>query len=80
MPWPQKGATHDHAQLGLSDKGCAIKGLIVCNFGDLEPLDLLNGLALGCYQPSNEVLYQLFFKITVFIRKGTLEKEIEKKR
>ena len=31
MPWPQKtGATHYHAQLGLPDKGHAIKGLVVC--------------------------------------------------
>ena len=30
MPWPQKGATYYHAQLGLSDKGCVIKVLVVC--------------------------------------------------
>ncbi len=29
MPWPQKGATHYQAQLGLPDKGRAIKGLVV---------------------------------------------------
>ena len=40
----------NHAQLGLPDKGCAIKDFIVCN-----DWDLLNGLALGCYQPSPEV-------------------------
>ena len=56
MPWLQTGATQYHAQLGLPDKGRAIKGLVVCNSWDLEPLDLLNGLALGCYQPSPEVL------------------------
>ncbi len=55
MPWPQTGATHYHAQLGLPDKGRAIKGLVVCHIWDLEPLDLLNGLALGCYQPSPKV-------------------------
>ena len=55
MPWPQTGATHYHPQLGNPDKGRAIKGLVVCNSWDLEPLDLLNGLALGCYQPSPEV-------------------------
>ncbi len=43
------------AQLGLPDKGRAIKELVVCNSWDLEPWDLLNGLALGCYQPSSEV-------------------------
>ncbi len=55
MPWLQTGATHYHALLGLQDKGRAIKGLVVCNRWDLEPLDLLNALALGCYQPSPEV-------------------------
>ncbi len=55
MPWPKTGATQYHAQLGLPDKGRAIKGMVVCNNWDLEPLDLLNGLALGCYQPSPEV-------------------------
>ncbi len=30
VPWPQTGITHQHAQLGLSDKGRAIKGLVVC--------------------------------------------------
>ena len=34
-------------QLELPDKGRAIKGLVVCNNWDLEPWDLLNGLALG---------------------------------
>ena len=56
MPWLQTGATQYHAQLALPDKGRAIKGLVVCNNWDLEPLDLLNGLALSCYKPSPEVL------------------------
>ena len=30
MPWPQTGAIQYHAQLGLSDEGRAIKGLVVC--------------------------------------------------
>ncbi len=30
MPWPKTGATHYHAQLGLLDRGCAIKELVVC--------------------------------------------------
>ena len=47
--WPQKGPTHFHAQLGLPDKASAIKGLAVCSSWDLEPVYLLNGLALGCY-------------------------------
>ncbi len=56
MPWPLRGATQYYAHLGLPDKVRTIKGLIVCNNWDLEPLDLLNGLSLGCYQPSPEVL------------------------
>ncbi len=52
MPWPKTGATHFHTQLGLSYKYCAIKGLVVFNGWDLEPLDELNDIALGCYQPS----------------------------
>ena len=56
MPWPQTGATQYHAQLGLPDKGRAIKRLVFCHSLDLEPLDLPNGLALGCYQPSPKVL------------------------
>ena len=59
MPWPQTGATHYHAQLRLPYKGRAIKGLVVCNNWDLEPLDLLNGLALGSYQPFPGVLMVL---------------------
>ncbi len=31
-------------------------GLVVYNSWDLDPLDLLNSLALGCYQASHEVL------------------------
>ena len=46
MPWPKTGATQYHAQLGLPDKGRAIKGLVVCISWDLEPWDLLNVLAL----------------------------------
>ncbi len=48
MSWSQTGTTQFHAQLGLLDKGRAIKGLVVCNNWDIEPLDLLNSLALGC--------------------------------
>ncbi len=48
-----------NAQLGLPDKGRTIKVLVVCNIWDLEPLDLLNGMALGCYQPSPEILIVL---------------------
>ena len=50
------GAIQYYAQLGLPHKGQANKGLVVCNSWDLEPLDLLIGLALGCYQQSPKVL------------------------
>ncbi len=53
--WGGDGATQYHAQLGLLDKGRAIIELVVCNSWDLEPLERLNGLAPGCYQPSPEV-------------------------
>ncbi len=61
MPWPQTGAAQYHTQSGLPDKGRAIKWLVLCKNWDLEPLDLLNGLALGCYEPSPEVLIVLTF-------------------
>ncbi len=44
-------ATQYHAELGLPD-GRANKEFVVCNNWDLEPLDLLCGLALGNYQRS----------------------------
>ena len=47
MPLPQTGATQCDVQLGLPGKDSTIKGLIVCNNLDLEPLELLNGLDLG---------------------------------
>ena len=50
MPWPKTGASQYHAQLGLADKGRAIKGLVVSN--GLDPFDLPNCPTLGCYLPS----------------------------
>ena len=71
MPWPQTDATQYHAQLGLPDKGRVIKGMIVCNNWDLEPLDLLNDLALGCCQMSHDLLIVLilhfFIRWTIYI-------------
>ncbi len=46
MRWPLTSATQYHAQFGLPDKGREIKGLIVCNSWDLEPLYIKNGQAL----------------------------------
>ncbi len=50
----KKNAIYYHALLGLPTKGRATKGWL--SEMDLELLDLLNGLELGCYQPSPEVL------------------------
>ncbi len=53
MPWTPQNRCNSvqtmHEVSGLPAKGRAIKRLIVCNNWDLciEPLDLLNGLALG---------------------------------
>ncbi len=55
MRWPIRGATYYHEQLEFPNKGRAMKGLIFRNGLDLEPLDLLNWLALGCYKQSLEV-------------------------
>ncbi len=55
MPWPNSGATHFYAQLGLSDNGHVIKELVVYKSWDVDLLDLLNGLAICKYQPSPEV-------------------------
>ena len=59
MHLPKTGATQYYAQLGLQDKCRAIKRLVVYNNWDIELWDLLNGLTLGCYQPSHEVLIVL---------------------
>ncbi len=59
VEWTQTGETQYNAQLRLPDKGGAIKWLVVCNNLDLDPLDLLNGLAQGCNQPAREVLIVL---------------------
>ena len=47
MPWPQTGATQYYAQLGLSDKVRAIKGLVVCY---VVWLGSMKGLVLGIAQ------------------------------
>ncbi len=59
MHCAETGETHYHAQLGLPDKRRAIIVLVVCNVCDLESLDVLNGLALGCHEPCPQV-YLLF--------------------
>ena len=54
-PNPNRRNSVPSKVITFPDKGRAIKGLVVCNNKDLEPLNLQNGLALGCYQPSPEV-------------------------
>ncbi len=52
MPLPKTGATHYHAQLGLSDKGWGV-----------EPSDLLNRLALCFYQLSfQNYIWDMFWR------------------
>ncbi len=64
MPCLKTGSIHYHAQLTLPERDRAIKGLVyVFNRWNLEPLILLNGLALGCYQLSPEVLFELKLKL-----------------
>ena len=50
MPWLQTGATQYLAQLGLPDKGRAIKGLVVCNNWDLKDSVILGIITLHWYQ------------------------------
>ncbi len=59
MLWPQTVATQYHTHLGIQDIVRAIKRLVVFNDLELEPLDLLNGLAPGCYQPTPVILIVL---------------------
>ncbi len=47
-PWTQSGTTQYHAQLGLPDNGRTIKGLIMCNSWDIEPLEFSNP-TLKCF-------------------------------
>ena len=56
MPWPKNRRNSIPCTVRTSDKGRVIKELIFFNNWDLEPLDLLNGLSVGCYPPSPEVL------------------------
>ncbi len=53
--WPKTGKSNYNVKLTLPDRGHAINRLVVCKSRDLEPLDLLNGLDLGCYEPSSKV-------------------------
>ena len=68
MPWHQTGATQYNAQLELPYKDHAIKLLNVCNNWNLKYLDLLNSLALGCYQLSPEVLIVLGLKQIISLK------------
>ena len=64
-------ASHYHAQLGLHDKGHAIKGYVVCNDWDLEPLIPLNCLPYVIINyplryESYEYCYKHKERVTVF--------------
>ncbi len=64
------GTTQCHAQLGLLDLS-AIKGLVVCNNCDLEPLDLLNGPRLLSTVPwgYNRIKASPYQKSLVFLQR-----------
>ncbi len=65
MPWLKTGATDYCEQLWLLNNGHAIKELVVCNSLDLESLNLLYGLALGCYQLSPCIYYLSSSKLSI---------------
>ncbi len=81
MPWPKTGATDYFTHLGLPDKSRAIKELVVCYNRDLESLDLQNGLALGCYQPSPEVLIVLISykpsKVNIYMKQVLKNEQLD---
>ena len=51
------GVTHYHAQLGLSDKGLAIRGLIVY-YGSMKGMGLRTGLVHCCGQDDYRLKYR----------------------
>ena len=59
MSWPNIGATHYHTELGLQTKFVQSQGGCLQQIWYLEPLDLINGLALGCYKPSTALRYYI---------------------
>ncbi len=64
MLWPKTGPTQYVTHLGLQNKGSAINGFVVFNDWDLKPLDLLNGLVLGCYF---SVLVKVIYESEAFL-------------
>ncbi len=54
MPGPK---TNQPAQIKFSNKARGIKALVVCNSWDLDPLDLLYGLAQGVNLSINLSVY-----------------------
>ena len=48
-PWPKIGAAHYHTQLGLPDKGHAIKVLVVCYVVCLGSIGWVFGQAQGAW-------------------------------
>ena len=64
MPWPQTGATHYHAQLGLPDKGRAIIVLVLQWLGSraLEPANRSGPRFFINRRPLRYVSYTIFHK------------------
>ncbi len=66
----KSGTTHYHANLGFLDKGCANKGLVVCNDLESHPFSLQKMLSqLRIY--SNYNLGTKITKVTFTVTKTT---------
>ncbi len=75
MPWPKIGATHHHARFGLPEKLPAIKWLVDCIIWDLEQMDALDGLALGCL--NQRYLLESWPKVHTFILNRMIFKNLD---
>ena len=70
MYWPKTCATHYHAQVLTSRRGMCNQRVGCLQWLDLEPLDELNDIALGCYQPSPKFDLNIFFPQDYVIRQN----------
>ncbi len=53
-------------KLGLSDKSCAFKRLLVCSSWDVSAFSLANGLDLQCYQSRYHLVYYTNISMYLF--------------
>ncbi len=79
IPWPNTGAKHNHAQLGLPDKGRAITRLVVCNswdvfaFGPSSPRLLLTvaKVITVLYKSENHLEWTIYFCFLALVHQKT---------